>query len=39
MEGKMKRPWFRIAVATAFGGLIALSCAAEVVLGGTILPW
>ncbi len=35
----MKRPWFKILVATTFGGLIALSCVAEVVALRVILPW
>jgi hypothetical protein len=35
----MKRPWFRILIASAFGSVIALSCAAEAVVLGSILPW
>jgi hypothetical protein len=38
-ENIMKRPWFKIAVATVFGSAIALSCVAEAVVMGAVLPW
>jgi hypothetical protein len=35
----MKRPWFRILIATAFGSMIAMSCIAEAVVLRAIFPW
>jgi hypothetical protein len=35
----MKRPWFKIFVAGAFGGAIAVSCIAEAVVFRAIFPW
>jgi len=35
----MKRPWFRIAIASVFGSLVALSCIAEAVILRGALPW
>ena len=35
----MKRPWFKMLVATVFGSVIALSCVAEVVVLRSVLPW
>jgi hypothetical protein len=35
----MKRPWFRVLVATVFGSVIALSCVAEAVVLKVIFPW
>jgi hypothetical protein len=35
----MKRPWFKIFVAGAFGSAIAVSCIAEAVVLRSILPW
>jgi|AraplaMF_Col_mMF_1032025.scaffolds.fasta_scaffold00069_23 hypothetical protein len=35
----MKRPWFRVLVATVFGSMIALSCIAEAVVLKAIFPW
>jgi hypothetical protein len=35
----MKRPWFKLTVATAFGTAVALGCIAEAVAFRVILPW
>jgi hypothetical protein len=35
----MKKPWFKIAIATAFGTAVALSCVAEAIAFRVILPW
>jgi hypothetical protein len=35
----MKKPWFRVLVATVFGSMIALSCVAEAVVLKAIFPW
>ena len=35
----MKRPWVKVAMATAFGTAVALSCVAEAVLLRATLPW
>jgi len=35
----MKRPWFKIFVASAFGSAIAVSCVAEAVVLRAIFPW
>jgi hypothetical protein len=35
----MKRPWFKILVATLFGSAIAFSCVAEAVVLRAIFPW
>jgi hypothetical protein len=35
----MKKPWFKLLVATVFGSLIALSCVAEAVVLKAVFPW
>jgi hypothetical protein len=35
----MKKPWFKVLVATVFGSLIALSCVAEAVVLKAVFPW
>jgi hypothetical protein len=35
----MKRPWFKLTVATTFGLAIALACIAEAVAVRAVLPW
>ena len=35
----MKRPWFKLTIATALGLTVALGCIAEAVAFRTVLPW
>ena len=35
----MRRPWFKFAIASVFGSLVALSCIAEAVILRGMLPW
>jgi hypothetical protein len=35
----MKKPWFKLLVATVFGSMIALSCVAEAVVLKAVFPW
>jgi hypothetical protein len=35
----MKRPWFKLTIATTFGLAVALTCIAEAVVLGVVLPW
>jgi len=34
----MKKPWFKVAIATAFGTVVALGCVAEAI-AFRVLPW
>jgi len=35
----MKKPWFKIVIATTFGTAVALGCLAEAIALGVVLPW